>query len=196
MHEKWYWLVQWDNTRENPYVSGLGDLKGIEPEQLWEGKRIDNWDESAWLAPETVAGDGEPDDVLQNHLDLLIFSPRLQSGLSCAGIGGIQYCPIRIRRFDGSEIGGFAVANILNLVPALDLKKSDYDRFSRNYFAKENRGQIRAVRKGVLKGNAVLGLDIVRPAEYPVSVYVSEVFKRTFIAGNYTGFSFHEVKVC
>jgi hypothetical protein len=195
MKEKWYWLVWWDNTLENPFVSGAGDLKGIEPDRFREGKRIDNWDESAWLSLEAVSGEGEPDDVLQNHLDLLVFSPRLQQALSQAGIGGIQYCPIRIVSLDGSEERGFAIANILNLVPALDLQCSDYDQFPRNYFAKQNRGQVRAVRRAVLRGETLNGIDILRPAEYAASVYVSELFKRAFLTANHTGFSFHEVKV-
>ena len=65
-----------------------------------------------------------PDDALQNDIAIPIYSPRLQSALQEAAITGIQFLPIHVLRLDGSEIPGFAVANIICVRPAMDMEKS------------------------------------------------------------------------
>ncbi|RJQ27969.1 MAG: hypothetical protein C4589_07420 [Peptococcaceae bacterium] len=191
---KWYWTVDCANTVEDPLVAGKADLKGFEEWDFRRGQLIENWDGTAWLQVEEPQDDGDPDDVLQSHLGLPIYSARLRKALDKAGVTGIQYLPVRVLHYDGTPIEGFAIANILNLLPALDFEKSDYDLYPDDYFLPERRGKVRAVRRPVLRYKVIEGCDILRLKEYKVMILVSERFRNLFVANGFTGYSFYEVK--
>lgn len=192
---KWYWVVACDNTVDNPLVVDCHDLKGFDESKLSIGEETDNWDETAWFKASKEKNDGDPDDVLQNHLGLPVFSERLKDKIEQIGIRGIHYLPIKVMRPNGEEISGFSIANILDKRYALDKSQSDFEVFPDDYFLPERRGRIRAVRKAVLIENSLYESDIIRLGEYDVSIYVSQKFKDAFVNGNFTGYSFHEVKV-
>lgn len=193
---KWYWAIDNDNAVANPYVAGTGDLMGVEGWELWSGKPISNWNEASWIKAETAEDDGDPDDALQDYLSPPIYSPRLRQALEAAGIGGIQWLPLHVLRPDGTEIPGYAIANIVNLVEgALDLERSDYDVYPPDYFLHERVGKVRGLRIPVLRAEKLQGLDIIRLAEYEAPFYVSERFKDTFEKAGCTGHSFREVEV-
>jgi hypothetical protein len=192
---KWYFLIRCDNTVENPLITGKANLKGFDEWDFARGKLIENWDNTAWFRAEEPEDDGDPDDVLQNHLGLPIYSKRLRAALEKGGIRGIQYLPVHIFRPNGALIEGFAIANILNLISALDFDESDYDVFPNDYFLLERRGLVRGVRKSVLKGDRLQNYDIIRLAEFELNIYTSEQFKEIFNKNNFTGYSFHEVKL-
>ncbi len=192
---KWYLAVSWDNTVKRPFVSDAGDLKGFEEWQLREGKSIVGWDDSAWIQCTSSDCDGEPDDVLQVHIDVPIYSPRLRKLLDEVSVGGIQYLPIRVLRRNGKNIPGFSVANIVNLVAALDLKSSAYDVYEDDYFLPERRGQIFSLRRAALKRERLTGLHVIRLKEYPACEFVSGVFRNAFERGRCTGYSFDEVEL-
>lgn len=193
---KWYHVIRHDNAVANPYVAGKGDLIGVDPEDLWSGIPVTTWNEAAWIKAETVEDDGDPDDALQSYLRPPIYSARLRQALEATGIGGIQYLPLHALRPDGTEIPGYAIANIVNLVEgALDLERSDYDVYPPDYFLPERVGRVRGLRIPVLRADKLKGLDIVRLAEYVVSFYVSERFKDAFEKAGCTGHSFREVDV-
>lgn len=193
---KWYHVVRYGNPVANPYVAGSGDLMGVEEGALWHGKPVANWNQSAWIKAETAEDDGDPDDTLQSYLHPPIYSARLCQALDAAGIGGIQYLPLHVLRPDGTEISGYAIANIVNLVEgALDLERSDYDVYPSDYFLPERVGKVRGLRIPVLRREKLEGLDIVRLAEYMPPFYVSERFKDAFEKVGCTGHSFREVEV-
>lgn len=193
---KWYWVIDCDNAVANPYVADTGDLMGMEQWELWSGKPIANWDETAWIQARKPGNGGDPDDALQSYLSPPIYSTRLRQALEAAGIDGIQWLPLHVLRPDSTEIPDYSIANIVNLVEgALDLKRSDYDVYPADYFLPERVGKMRALRIPVLRGEKLNGLDIVRPAEYKVEYYVSERFKDAFEKAGCTGHSFREVQV-
>ena len=64
----WYWVIDCDNTVENPLVIDSGDL-GMNPEEISHGKRLRDWSDRAWLGVRKPENDGMPDDVLQNYLE-------------------------------------------------------------------------------------------------------------------------------
>lgn len=191
--KKWYWTVDCSNTVEDPLVAGKADLKGFEWWDFQRGQLIENWDETAWFQAEKPQDDGDPDDVLQDHLDIPIYSARLRQALDKARITGIQYLPVRVLHYDGTPIEGFAIANILNLLPALDFEKSDYDLYPDDYFLPERRGRVRAVRLPVLRYKVIEGYDIFLLQGWE-EIYVSERFRNLFVANGFTGYSFYEVK--
>src|SRR5262249_11507622 len=139
---RWYELILWGNAVARPFVSNLDDLKGVEDWQLREGRRIENWNREAWIRCMKREWDGDPDDVLQTHLGVPIYSPRLQQIVQEQHFFGIQFLPIHVFRMDASEIPGFAIANILNIPSAMDMESSGYDRFGEDYFCVEDRGRV------------------------------------------------------
>jgi hypothetical protein len=192
---KWYWLVTNDNSVKNPFVSDEGDLDGFEEWMLGECRSFDSWSGRAWIRAADPANDGNPDDSLQNHFALLIFSQRLQVALTEAAISGIQYLPISVLRPSGTRIEGFSIANILGCVNALDLERSTSSRYPDDYFLSERRGQMNSLRRVTLRGDCLQGHDIVRLNVYKEKVYVSARFKEVVEEGRFTGLSFHEVNL-
>lgn len=193
---KWFWVVSCDNTVKNPYIGNLKDLFYYQGKEYMftKGKHIHNWDMRSYLGVKTYQDDGNPDDVLQSNIFAPIYSNRLQVALS-KEVKGIQYLPIVVKHYDNREIKGFAIANILNMVKALDLNQSDYDIRPNDYFISEKRGEIAALRKPVLIGRRILKFNIIRLYEYSGYVFVSEKFKNIFESNGFTGYSFHETKL-
>ncbi len=191
---RWHWAISWGNTVPEPFVSDSDDLKGYEDWHLRRGQRVDRWDPTAWIQCTDREWDGEPDDVLQTHLNVPIYSRRLQEIIGKAGFVGIQFLPIRVLHMDRLEITGFAIANILNIPSAMDLELSWYDKFEGDC-APEDLGKVSGVYRMVLKRSALSGYDIIRVKEFHQSPYVSERFKLEFEAAKCTGYSFKEVQL-
>lgn len=192
---KWYWVVQNDRAVADPLVVDADDLRGLDPERLFDGKPVDEWNDGATLLSTSREGDGQPDDALQNHLNCLVFSNRLRTALEDAQVKGFQFLPVRVFTSTGTRINGFSVANIIERRRALCPEKSDYDVFPVDYFLKERRGRIRALRRATLFANALRDTDAFRLDEYPQRAYVSERFVRIFDGERCTGLSFVEAPV-
>jgi hypothetical protein len=189
---RWYWAISCDNTVDNPLVVDSADL-GVHPEEISAGKELEHWGELARMSATKAQNDGMPDDVLQNHLGLPVYSPRLRAALEAAAIRGVQYLPIRLFRPNGQQISGFSIVNIVERRQALDRSCSDYDVFPDDYFLADRRGNVRGIRRAVLRAKALAGCDVVRLDEFPSSVYVSERFTTAFEAAACTGYAFREV---
>lgn len=193
---KWFRVIHYGNPVTNPYVANIGDLKGIDENDLWRGFPIPAWNEDSWIQAKKPENDGTPDDTLQTYLHPPIYSLRLRQALSEYGIGGIQYLPLHVLRPDASEIPGYAIANIINLVDgALDLERSQYEVFPQDYFLSGRIGKLRALRVPVLRKEKLEGFNIVRLSEYKSPFYVSERFKTAFEDAGCTGHSFTEIKI-
>jgi uncharacterized protein DUF1629 len=192
---RWYDLIMWGNTVPKPFVSNFDDLKGFEDWQFDQGVVISDWNPKAWIRCMKPAWNGDPDDVLQSHLGIPIYSPRLQRIIQRENFTGIQFLPLRVLRMDSTEIAGYAIANILNLLPAMDMENSECDKFEDDYFDPADRGRVAAVYKMVLKRSVVEGYDIVRIKEFHPAAYASERFKLAFETAGCTGYSFKEVEL-
>jgi hypothetical protein len=192
---KWYNALCCTNTHPNPYVADRFDFLGRTPSLLTRGKRVAKWDARAKLWTDNADDDGTPDDVLQHCMVAVpVFSQPLRQALEDGGISGIQYLDVRVVRPDGTPITGYSVANIMNLLPALDVEKSMLTRFDDPDPACPKRsGQISSILKPVLKGDIVDGYDIFRLAEFSLRYYVSQRFRDIFMRGKYTGYTFAEV---
>lgn len=192
---KWFDMIPNDNAVAKPFVTDKHNFFGIDEVQLTSGTRVTRWGGKSWLMCTDTACNGDPDDALQNHLALPIFSLRLRRSIRQAGIGDIQYLPVRILRPNRDEIPGFSLANILAKVPALDVSRSDFDRFEDDYFIPERRGTVSGLRRAALKRAILQGRDIARLEEFEVAMFCSERFKKAFERGRCTGFSFEQVSV-
>lgn len=152
------------------------------------GQFIENWDENAWLQASDPDHEGEIDDVLQNHLRLPIFSHRLQHALTSAGIGGIQFLSVKVLRPDGEIIPGFAIANLLNIIPALNKDRTQFKVIKPSYAEEE---RILLYSKVCLYKQALEGYDIIRLKESKYKIYASERLKDIFEGGEFTGATFN-----
>ena len=192
MTTHWYRPIRCSNTVTYPYVSTSGDLGSFEDWQLREGREVLGWPDNAWIKSDQRC-DGDPDDVLQTHLGVPIYSARLRDALAKSGISGIQYLRLKVLRVSGAEVPGLAIANIINRIGALDLDRSDFSTYPDDYFRPERRGEIARLRKPVLRAGALDGVDVFRLQEYLVAEYVSERFVLAFRSAECTGYSFSEV---
>jgi hypothetical protein len=192
---RWFQLIPFDESIANPFLTDSEFLGEFEPWELAEGREIRNWKTELWLRCTTPECDGELSDVLQNHLALPIYSERLQSKLKEAGITGIQFLPVRVIRYNGAPVEGYAVANVLNIRDALDLEHSDCDRHGEDYFQKDKRGQISGIKRPVLRSKELGGVDVVRLTSFTVSLFASSLFREVFFSNGFRGHQFREVEV-
>ena len=187
----WFHAIRWANTVSNPIVCTDGQLKGATEDDLCRGTDLSTWDPTSWLRAEESSEGEEPDDVLQVCFDIPVFSARLRDALDSSAITGIQYLPIKVFDARGIELEGFAIANLLNVLDVLDLKRSDYEVFGPD--RPDRMGKIRDLRKAVIRMDAVEGCDIVRPREFPFIILASRKFRNVFTEGKFTGFKFKKV---
>ena len=194
---RWYQPIECDNTVKKPLICEFDNLEkyGYEEYSFKVGKRIENWRNDILMQAKKKINNGNPDDALQNALMLPIYSPRLIHALNNAGIGGIQYLPLQILKYDNELIPGFCIANFLNFVEAFDFESSDYDRFPEDFPNPNVRGKITGIKRFVLKKEALCGLDIIRLKEYKLRFFVSKQFKDIFEGNKFTGYSFREVEL-
>jgi len=192
---KWYDVVDFDESA-HPFVADSADLKGFDAEQFRRGRQVRSWDPNAWYRATKPEYDGEPDDILGEHLYIPVYSARLREALRSAGIGEIQYLSVKVIRPDGSEIPGYAIANILSLVPALDVAETRIvQRFPLDFPNPNVRGKIEDIRGVALRAHTLEGHDIIRLAESPLRVFVSDRFREIFRRRKLTGYAFHRIRV-
>jgi hypothetical protein len=168
------------------------DFVGRSDEDVTRGRRVGDWDKNIRFWTEREEANGTPDDVLQHCVVALpVFSARVREALEQAGIAGIQYLDVQVQRPDGTPISGYSIANIVNLLPALDVERSMVTRYGES--RPDRIGQISGILKPVLKKDMISGLDILRLAEFPLRYYVSQRFRRIFLEEQFTGYTFKEV---
>jgi hypothetical protein len=189
---KWYNAIECTNTHSHPFVGQEVDFRGGSDWDVILGKRVSDWDKNVKFWTENDEANGTPDDVLQHCVVALpVFSSGLRKALETAGISGIQYLPVRVQRPNGEAIPGYSIANIVNLLPALDIENSMVTKYGKS--RPDRIGQISGILKPVLKRDVVTGFDICRLAEFPLRYYVSQRFREIFVEGKFTGYTFKEV---
>jgi hypothetical protein len=191
---KWYWIITCDNTVANPLVTDSDNFEGLERE-LFLGRRLDIVPRPLHLQTTKADLDGDPDDALQNHLALPVVSERLHAAMVGEGIKNVQYLPVKVLSSNGTLVGTFSLLNVLDVKDALNRAESDYDVYPEDYFLSRRRGMIRALRKPVLRRDALGSSDLIRLLGYPYQLYASQNFKQLFEDGRFTGWSLREIKV-
>jgi hypothetical protein len=163
------------------------DLRGFKYTDLLVGKVIEQWDENICLYYEE---EGELEDFLANPLHWPILSQRFVALLDRMDVSQIQYFPANIRnKVTGRKIIGYHIANVMELIPALDWEKSDYELWD------DGSGDIRRLYKLVIvKSKVRPGAHIFRLAEDPFSLIVSEELKVALLNAKITGVDFWEVE--
>ena len=193
----WYMPIECDNTVRNPLVCDYTNLKdfGFTDIDFLTGKEISHWSAKIIFQAKKKKNDGIPDDALQNHLLLPIYSGRFINKLQEEKIKGLQFCPIKILRPNNDEISDFSLVNIINYIGAFNSEKSDYTRFKEDFPNPNVRGKIAGVTKFVLYKKYLTGMDIIRLSDYKRSFFVSEKIKELFEKNNFTGYSFKQIEL-
>jgi hypothetical protein len=196
---KWYDLLMGDENRlEHPLLTSEEDMFRVDAYDLKIGKQLQSWDMRSYLRSTSVEDDGEPDDILGEHLGVPTFSTRLQKALAHEGVGtkDVQYLPIRVMKSTGEEISGFAIANIIARVPALDYDKCFMlDQHKTRLDPLTGRPDVTGIGKIALKAEPLTGHDIIRLLEFFPPVLVSERFANVFRKGKFTGAIMTEVRI-
>lgn len=190
----WFHAIEGEHTTRDPLIATAVDLKGVDEWRLRSGQVLTEWDESCSFRAASAEDDGDADDVLHTALvSVPVYSARLRSALVQGGIGGVQWLPVRVLHYDGAPVDGYAICNILGVVPALDLERSDFSTFGDEQPAR--RDEVAALRRPVLRREALAGYDIIRLREYSVYIVVSPRFRQVFGRGGFTGYGFSSVEV-
>lgn len=130
-------------------------------------------------------------DYLANDKGWFIVSERLKSLLQKMN-SDIQFIDVSIYDIKGANTEKkYCIANIIKVVDALCLDKSDYFE---TYI--EGKGMIYSVSKYGIYENKTEGADIFKLDNWQqVPIFVSETFKKAIELNECTGMSFREIAV-
>jgi hypothetical protein len=174
------------------------ELSGCSRGDFKDGNAIADWNNNSLLCSSSPDTDGDPDDVLDNVMNVLVFSGRFINALRDAHVatGDIQYLPIHVFRSTGEELPGFAVANVIARVAALDPDRSfmlelDYDKTD----ALTGKPRVKGIGKTALRSEPLQRHDVIRLLEFFPSVFVSQRFVDVFNKHRFTGAEFKPVVV-
>lgn len=198
---RWYALGQAaDDDGEPPYpvLAGKEELFGHDYSEFEQGHVIDEWNPNSLLRAISAEYDGRADDVLGTVGNFPVFSARLRAALEDeeVAIPDIQYLPIRVFRTTGEELHGFAVANVISRVAALDparcfMLRLDYDKTD----PITGKPDVKGLGRAALRADALEGHDVIRLLEFFPSVFVSERFATVYKKHGFTGARFSPVTV-
>lgn len=186
-----YFHLLYDYENDADAISCEWDeLYDIDRYDVEQGIYIDNWDSGITLFYNSKEGN-RVTDFLGNDLGWLIISEKLKSIIEDKKIKGIQFLSIKIKnQVNNTVLNNYYVANIYNLVEALDLENSDYSEYELD----ENEKVI-SVKKHAVKEEKVTNMDIFRLKEDKFPIFVSEKFIQLINNHGATGFDFTEILV-
>ncbi|MGG3844724.1 imm11 family protein [Aeribacillus composti] len=184
---RFYKLLMYDSD-DRDVVAYCIDTKGFEQYELSEGKYIHNWNSEITFYFDPKEGE-RLTDYLANNLGWFIVSERFKAILEKVD-DGIQYLPINVViKGENKILKGFSVANILNVVDALNLENSDYSVF-------ELDGEsIYSIKKYALCKEAIQSKHIIKLKGDEIPIFISEELRELIEKNNITGCDFLEVKV-
>lgn len=186
-----YFHLLYDYENDADAISCESDeLYDIDRYDVEQGNYVNNWDSRITMFFNPKEGDRET-DFLGNDLGWLIISEKLKLILEDEKINGIQFLPLKIKnQLNNTTLNNYYLANICNLVKALDLENSDY-----NEYELDENEKVISVKKHAIKADKIKNIDIFRLEEDKFPVFVSEKFVNLINAHKATGFDFTEVLV-
>lgn len=183
----YYILMNDGEHNQQDVVCYCTELSGFDARATLDGVRLDTWDHRITFEYDPVAG-SRFTDYLANDLAWLIVSPKLKRVFK-EHDNGIQYLPVRIQRKQSQdELDGYTVANVCNLVDALD---PDYTLFGE--YPLPGGGLCRLVREYALRRSKVEGTHVFRVVGSTFPVFVSERVKKAISQNRITGCDFLQV---
>lgn len=184
-----YFKLLLDDSNDNDVICRCDNTHGFEQYELSEGKSIQEWNKDIIFLFDP--SDGERlTDYLANNLGWFIVSTRFKDVLCELNVGEVQYLPIKvINSRDKAILNNYYVANVINVVDAINLDHSDYSVIN---LSDE---KVYSIRKYALSKNEIQMNHIFKLKGFEIPLFVSESVKELVIKNNITGCDFLEVKV-
>lgn len=185
-----YYKLSMDMERENDIVCHYKNDFGIKQNVFTVGKLYEGWDNKFEFYYDKQEGEF-PTDYLANDKGWFVVSEKLHEILKSVNTE-IQFLPVKIIENNSKEeLKGYYIANIIRVVDALCLDKSEY-------FETEipGIGTIYTVSKYGIFAEKTEGSDIFKLSNrQEIPIFVSERFMEVIERENITGISLREISV-
>jgi len=183
-----YYKLLMDLDRPNDIVAHCINDFGIEDEELTIGKEFQGWDDRFKFFYDKTEGTIAT-DYLANDMCWFVVSDKLKIIMETMN-SNIQFLPIEVLEKESEKKLIYYVANILKLVDALCLEKSDY--FETDI---PNIGIIYTISNYAIYEKKVQNIDIFKlSGNQEIPIFISEDFKEAILKNDITGIDFLEVK--
>lgn len=185
---KFYKLAM-DMNRPNDVVCHYENDFGIQQNEFQIAKKYSNWDGKFYFTFDKREGDTLT-DYLANDKGWFVVSIRLKQLLDNMNTN-IQFLPVQVIETSSSQKYEYYIANVLELVDALCLEKSEY-------FETEipELGTIYTVSKFAIYESKVQNIDVFKLANrQEIPIFVSETFKEIIEKNDITGIELREIRV-
>ncbi len=194
MTTQWYDLALHVEKRVvRPFQTEEEDLYGLDPCELIFGKWIGNWNANAYIRSKRRKDDGVPDDILSEHLGVPTFSRPLRDALNGKRVGtrDVQYLPVHVFKSTGEELEGYAFANVITRIKALDYDRTDWGPLppdpDEGIDPNTGKPEVQAIWRAALIEASLTGHDFIRLVEFFPPVFVSQRFADVYQDGGFTG---------
>lgn len=186
---KYYKLI-YDYENDNNYINcNIADFTNMNTDEVSNGVLIKDW--SLVIFQYNSVEGNIMSDYIANVYRWLIVSSNFCTVMEESAFNvHIQYLPVKlIDMFSGVVSETYKIANILDVVDALDLEHSQYD-----VFELEDETVI-SFEKYALKMDEIKDLDIFRLKNDTIPIFVSDRMKRRIEENGLLGFAFLEVVI-
>jgi len=185
-----YYKLSMDMERENDIICHFQNDYGIQQNALNTGKVFENWDDRFEFFYTKEEGDVWT-DYLANDKGWFLVSNRLKTLLESVNTD-IQFLKVGIKETNnGEDFKQYYIANIIKVVDALCLDKSEY--FETEI---EGIGTIYTVSKYGIYADKTDSADVFKLSNrQEIPIFVSEKFKDLIQKVNITGISLTEIIV-
>ena len=185
-----YYKLSMDMERENDIICHFQNDYGIQQNALNTGKVFENWDDRFEFFYTKEEGDVWT-DYLANDKGWFLISNRLKTLLESVNTD-IQFLKVGIKETNnGEDFKQYYIANIIKVVDALCLDKSEY--FETEI---EGIGTIYTVSKYGIYADKTDSADVFKLSNrQEIPIFVSEKFKDLIQKVNITGISLTEISV-
>ena len=184
-----YYKLIYDYENDDAYVNcDIANIGNMNEYITIGGKEIKQWDKVVF---EYDSAEGNIlTDYLANLHRWFVVSEDFCKITQKIIENQVQYLPVKVMdRFTKSEVDSYFVANIVNVIDALDLDNSKYDVFELDD------EKIISVEKYALKSSEIVNTQIFRLKDDTIPIFVSETLKKVIEDNGLTGFKFLEVDV-
>ena len=183
-----YYQLMMDVSGESDIVCHYNNSFGMQEYDLCIGEEFNSWNKDFKFFYNSQEGDIAT-DFLANDMTWFLVSEKLRKVLDRMNTN-IQYFKVDIfEENTNNTLNGYYVANILNVVDALCLEKSDY--FETEI---DDMGTIYTVSKYAVYKDKINGSDIFKLSNHQeIPIFVSENFKNAIEDNGITGMDFMEI---
>lgn len=183
-----FYKLQMDRERDNDILAHYEDDCGIYLTEMVIGRRFEGWDERFSFYYDQ-SEESFPSDYLANDKGWFVVSDKLKWLMESLNTE-IQYLPVEVWERNGRRSYQYYIANILKMVDALCLEKSDY--FTTNT---KKLGPIHTVSKFAVYEDKVGGADVFKLVNrQEIPIFVSERFKERIEEEGITGIELMQIR--